>query len=135
MIGSVDLPQSGNDCITKPNQLAKVDRQEEWARLPLSSKEQLITWFRDKQRADEHVANRSRDPLSQNSRSEAPDMNVGAGDRVPRAMPGLSDPPASATLEQRSDSENFVSQLHRLRAPNAPNIDGGKALDQWSNYF
>ena len=140
-IESLAVPQLKQSTTLGWRQLSKIEKQEEWTRLPLDSKEQLAIWFRDKQRAFHDTETQEEHPLSCELTSFAsPDgrgkgvcgHNSRAGTNIPRQP---EHPPSVVLQRQQTNSGSNIEQLRGFQVPVVPNSVHNKVSSPWQNYF
>lgn len=134
--------QSSNFGILKaPRELSKIERQDDWQRLPLQTPEQLATWYREKQHQAvppepelPHISfpgiptPQPVDSASvEDSRITLPVPHTPSSDNV--HSPAYPESVASAL------SKDVAKQLKDIEPPQAPNASRPFGSTSWHNYF
>jgi hypothetical protein len=119
---------SATSTIPLQQTLSKVQKQEEWHRLPLKSSEQIIVWLREKQKRhpDDDLQSAQKHPpprpdTIRRASSSAPPRH----EQTPAAMPQQLPSELACTEEQREEpGGQLISDVDRL-----------EPLNRWRNYF
>jgi hypothetical protein len=129
-VHSVSLKTDGSSMQCSKPQRSKVEKQKDWKRRPLQTREDIITWFHDEQQQ----RGRARDL----TRDAAPTSAVPSETRsctTTQPMPSLyEDQPA---VRSQSASGAGVERLRSCRPPRAPNVSSpaGHSAAWLNNYF
>jgi hypothetical protein len=119
-------------------QLSKVEKQEEWTRLPLNSREQLAFWFHDKQKAGHHAETPDEHLLTSEmtSPAEREQENCGPNSYAGMTTPRQPEQTLSAVLEQqRMNSETTSEQCRECEILPVITNAHHEISDPWRNYF
>jgi hypothetical protein len=124
-----------------PRELSKLERQDDWKRLPLHTPEQLATWYREKQHqvvAPEpelpHIPFPGVPALQPNDSISAEDPRMALS--VPHT-PGQNhvDSPTYPESTSSALSKDIAEQLKGIEPPQAPNASSPSKSTSWHNYF
>jgi hypothetical protein len=124
-----------------PRELSKLERQDDWKRLPLQTPEQLATWYREKQHQEvapepelPHIPFPGVPALQLNDSIPAEDPRMALP--VPHT-PGPKHVASSAYPESTSSalSKDIAEQLKGIEPPQAPNASRPSRSTSWRNYF
>lgn len=124
-----------------PRKLSKLERQDDWKRLPLQTPEQLAMWYREKQQqavAPEpelpHIPFPGIPTLQPNDSTPAEDPRMALP--VPHTPgPIHVDSPAYPESASSALSKDISEQLKGIEPPQAPNASRSSGSTSWHNYF
>jgi hypothetical protein len=140
-IDSAAEPQLQQSANPAWRQLSKLEKQKEWTRLPLNSKEQLAVWFREKKRAGHHTETQDERLLNSELTSFTSPDERGTGvcghtSRAGKKIPRQSEQtPLAVSRQQQIDSRTTSEQLREFQVPGVPNNARNELSGPWQNYF
>ena len=125
-------------CVTVPppasHQLSKVDKQDEWNRLPLRSTQQLDVWYREKQRTGYRCETRE-EHLSSSDDGRGTKVSGNGACAAGTVPMHLEKSPAALPRQQHLNSGITTQQLSRTAVPNISNYATSETSTLWRNYF
>ncbi|KAJ8118760.1 hypothetical protein OPT61_g320 [Boeremia exigua] len=137
-----NIKSSNLGLLKAPRELSKIERQDDWKRLPLQSPEQLATWFQAKQQqAVPSEPDLPHIPFPGISELQPAEL---ISEEDPRLALPLQDTPNSDTVHSPlypesaalDLSKNVTEQLRGIEPPRAPNTSGLPLKStSWHNYF
>lgn len=124
-----------------PRELSKLERQDDWKRLPLRTSEQLAAWYREKQHqavAPEpelpHIPFPGVPALQHEDGISAEDSRMALS--VPHTPgPNHVDSPTHPESTSSTLSKDIAEQLKGIEPPQAPNASRPSKSTSWHNYF
>jgi hypothetical protein len=114
--------------------LSKIEKQEEWARLPLGSSDQLAVWFCEKQ-STSHVVDHQDSPQNIESTSSRNRESRKSSCTLSTIPQQYGRPPVAALQQLPPELDLAEAQHREPEAQSDPGTTRPKMPNQWRNYF